>query len=117
MGVYFLVSSLIILILTIFGLSLEIITCIWYYLGVDISNFIYMLVAKITSSYYMIWSGLFLVYLMRICDINSKKIRIFEILLITFFAIILILPVSFSQINNTIIRQGLSRSEERRVGK
>ena len=133
MGVYFSVSSLIIiciltymffskkriknvetktygriLILTIFGLSLEIITCIWYYLGVDISNFIYMLVAKITSSYYMIWSGLFLIYLMRICDISSKKIKLFEIFLITFFAIILILPVSFSEINNTIIPQGLS---------
>ena len=133
MGVYFSISSLIIicilsymffskkriknvetktygkiLILTIFGLTLEIVTCIWYNLGADINSFIYMLAAKITSSYYMIWSGLFLVYLMRICNINDKKIKAFEVILFIFFAVILVLPVSFNEINNSIIPQGLS---------
>ena len=61
----------IILVLTIIGLTLEIVTCIWFVNGVDINSIFYKFASKLTSSYYMLWSGLFVIYIMNIC--NAKK--------------------------------------------
>lgn len=61
----------IILVLIIIGLTLEIVTCIWFVNGVDINSIFYKFASKLTSSYYMLWSGLFVIYIMNIC--NAKK--------------------------------------------
>lgn len=84
-----------ILILTIIGLILEILTCIWYVNGIDINSIFYKFVSKLTSSYYMLWSGLFVIYIMNIC--NAKKIYKQSFLFLYFIAFIaiLLLPISY----------------------
>ena len=85
----------IILVLTIIGLTLEIVTCIWFVNGVDINSIFYKFASKLTSSYYMLWSGLFVIYIMNIC--NAKKIykqSFLYLYFITFIAILL-LPISY----------------------
>ena len=85
-----------ILILTIIGLTLEIVTCIWFVNGVDINSVFYKFASKLTSSYYMLWSGLFVIYIMNIC--NAKKIYKQSFLYLYFIAFIaiLLLPISYN---------------------
>lgn len=83
-----------ILFLTLFGLFLEVATCIWYVAGVSLDNIIYQFVSKLTSSYYMVWSSLFVNYLMNICNVNKNFKKGFNILNILCFIAILILPIS-----------------------
>ena len=84
-----------ILILTIIGLILEILTCIWYVNGIDINSIFYKFASKLTSSYFMLWSGLFVIYIMNIC--NAKKIYKQSFLFLYFIAFIaiLLLPISY----------------------
>lgn len=84
-----------ILFLTLFGLFLEVATCIWYVAGVSLDNIIYQFVSKLTSSYYMVWSSLFVNYLMNICNVNKNFKKGFNILNILCFIAILILPISY----------------------
>ena len=74
-----------ILIVTIIGLSLEIITCLWFNNGADLNSIIYKFVSKLTSSYYAIWSGLFVIYLMNICGVSKKLKILLKILLMEMF--------------------------------
>ena len=85
-----------ILILTIIGLTLEIVTCIWFVNGADINSVFYKFASKLTSSYYMLWSGLFGIYIMNIC--NAKKIYKQSFLYLYFIAFIaiLLLPISYN---------------------
>ena len=83
------------LFLTLFGLFLEVATCIWFVLGVSLDNIFYQLASKLTSSYYMIWSSLFVNYLMNICNINKKVKKVFNITNIFAFVAILLLPISY----------------------
>lgn len=85
-----------ILILTIIGLILEIVTCLWYVNGVDINSVFYKFVSKLTSSYYMLWSGLFVMYMMNICNENKLIKKIFLGLYFITFIIILLLPISYN---------------------
>ena len=84
-----------ILFLTLFGLFLEVATCIWYVAGVSLDNIIYQFVSKLTSSYYMVWSSLFVNYLMNICNVNKNFKKGFNIFNIICFIAILILPISY----------------------
>lgn len=84
-----------ILFLTLFGLFLEVATCIWYVAGVSLDNIIYQFVSKLTSSYYMVWSSLFVNYLMNICNVNKNFKKGFNILNVLCFIAILILPISY----------------------
>ncbi|MBO5095283.1 MAG: response regulator [Bacilli bacterium] len=84
-----------ILFLTLFGLFLEVATCIWYVAGVSLDNIIYQFVSKLTSSYYMVWSSLFVNYLMNICNVNKNFKKGFNIFNILCFIAILVLPISY----------------------
>lgn len=84
-----------ILFLTLIGLFLEVATCIWYVAGVSLDNIIYQFVSKLTSSYYMVWSSLFVNYLMNICNVNKNFKKGFNILNVLCFIAILILPISY----------------------
>ena len=84
-----------ILFLTLIGLFLEIATCIWYVAGVSLNNIMYQFVSKLTSSYYMVWSSLFVNYLMNICNVNKNFKKGFNIFNILCFIAILILPISY----------------------
>ncbi|MBQ3475181.1 MAG: response regulator [Bacilli bacterium] len=84
-----------ILFLTLFGLFLEVATCVWYVAGVSLDNIIYQFVSKLTSSYYMVWSSLFVNYLMNICNVNKNFKKGFNIFNILCFIAILVLPISY----------------------
>lgn len=96
------------LIVTIIGLSLEIITCVWFNNGVDLNSIVYKLVSKLTSSYYGVWSGLFVIYMMNIC--NAKKVvkNFFVFLLVCVFSLIIILPISYDVSNRGVLPVGPS---------
>lgn len=96
------------LIVTIIGLSLEIITCVWFNNGVDLNSIVYKLVSKLTSSYYVVWSGLFVIYMMNIC--NAKKVvkNFFVFLLVCVFSLIIILPTSYDVSNRGVLPVGPS---------
>ena len=96
------------LIVTIIGLSLEIITCVWFNNGVDLNSIVYKLVSKLTSSYYVVWSGLFVIYMMNIC--NAKKVvkNFFVFLLVCVFSLIIILPISYDASNRGVLPVGPS---------
>ncbi len=85
----------IILVLTIIGLTLEIVTCIWYVNGVDINSVFYKFVSKLTSSYFMLWSGLFVIYIMNICNAKNIYKKLFLYLYFITFISILLLPISY----------------------
>ena len=128
MGVYFSISSFIILIifsiiffkkekiknietniygkmliLTMFGLFLEIITCIWYNFGGSEQNFLYQLISKITISYYFIWSGLFFLYLYNVCVYNLKYNKFFYLILTLLFLLSIVLPIEYIHISSSVI--------------
>lgn len=96
------------LIVTIIGLSLEIIACVWFNNGVDLNSIVYKLVSKLTSSYYVVWSGLFVIYMMNIC--NAKKVvkNFFVFLLVCVFSLIIILPISYDVSNRGVLPVGPS---------
>ena len=85
-----------ILFLTLFGLFMEVATCIWFVTGVSLDNVLYQFASKLTSSYYMMWSGLFVNYLIDICNINKTFKKGFNIFNIIGFVAILILPISYN---------------------
>lgn len=96
------------LIVTIIGLSLEIITCVWFNNGADLNSIIYKLISKITSSYYVVWSGLFVIYMINICNAKKYVKKIFISLLTCVFLLILILPISYDVSNRGVLPVGPS---------
>ena len=96
------------LIVTIIGLSLEIITCVWFNNGVDLNSIVYKLVSKLTSSYYVVWSGLFVIYMMNICNAKKGVKNFFVFLLVCVFSLIIILPISYDVSNRGVLPVGLS---------
>ena len=84
-----------ILFLTLFGLFMEIATCIWYVLDADLDNIFYQFASKLTSSYYMLWSSLFVNYLINICNVDKNFKKGFNIFNLICFILILILPIAY----------------------
>ena len=96
------------LIVTMIGLSLEVLTCIWFNGGADLNGFIYQFFSKLTSSYYVVWSGLFVIYMMGICNVKRSIKKTFLILLTIIFSLILILPISYDVSNRGVLPIGPS---------
>ena len=96
------------LIVTIIGLSLEIITCVWFNNGANLNSIFYKLVSKLTSSYYVVWSGLFVIYMINICNSKKHIKNIFVFLLACVFSLILILPISYDVSNRGVLPVGPS---------
>ena len=95
------------LFLTLFGLFLEIITCIWYVLGARLDNFGYKFVSKITSSYYMLWGSLIVNYLMNICNIKQNFKKVFNYYNLISFLLIMLFPISYKINGNIIVPIGM----------
>ena len=133
MGVYFSVSSLIILIIfairyfskekvknsetkiyskllivTMAGLFLEIFTCILFKVGFDINSIFYKFFSKLTFVYYIVWGILFFNYLVNICCYSDKKQKIINLVMIIICIVDLLLPVEFMNVKDSIIPQGIA---------
>ena len=94
------------LFLTLFGLFLEVATCIWFVLGARLDSIAYQFISKLTSSYYILWSGLFVNYLISICNVNKKFKIGFNIFNLIAFILILILPISYNTVKMGVLPIG-----------
>lgn len=95
-----------ILISTLIGLSLEVGTYFWFINGVSLDNVLYKFASKLTASNYMIWSGLFVMYIMNICGAKKLTKRIFNYFYLFSFILILILPISYIIQTNSVMPTG-----------
>lgn len=95
------------LILTIIGLFLEVATCVWYICGVNLNNVFYQIASKLTISYYMIWTGVFAIYVMSICNVKKELIKAANYIYLACFLIIMLLPISYIVNENSVIPSGL----------
>ena len=91
------------LLVTIAGLILEIVTCFWYQDGGDIESFIYQFASKLTASYYMVWSFLLCSYSLNVCSYDEKKLKIFNWSFIFIYILALILPIEYTTLKNSIV--------------
>ena len=140
MGLYFSISALIIIILftynflskervnnietkiykyllflTIFGLSMDITTCVLYRAGVDINSLWYSLGSKLVFVYFVLWLLLFSYYIKCISLPNTETYKskmmntfyLFALFLIFIVPFILILPVDFKLDGDVIVPNGL----------
>lgn len=103
------------LFLTIFGLSMDITTCILFKVGVDINSFWYSMGSKLVFVYFVLWLLLFAYYIKCISlpnrgNYKSKMMSTFYyfVLCLAFVVpFILILPVNFKLEGNVIIPNGI----------
>ena len=133
MGVYFSISSLLfiliigivfilkdkiktdetrlykrILIVTILGLLLEISSAYLFKMGYDYNSGLFRMYAKITASYYTIWSYFFVSYMMCICNVNKTKWYALTFVSIILYFTLLSLPIEFIHNGDTIVPIGFS---------
>lgn len=102
------------LLLTIFGLSMDITTCLLYKYGYDINGLMYSLASKFVFVYFVLWLLLFSYYIKCISLPNSENYKskmmntfyTFALFLIFTVPFILILPINFDVLDNVIIPKG-----------
>ena len=102
------------LLLTIFGLSMDITTCILYKYGYDINGLMYSIASKFVFVYFVLWLLLFSYYIKCISLPNSENYKskmmntfyTFALFLIFTVPFILILPINFDVLDNVIIPKG-----------
>ena len=102
------------LLLTIFGLSMDITTCLLYKYGYDINGLMYSLASKFVFVYFVLWLLLFSYYIKCISLPNSENYKskmmntfyTFALFLIFTVPFILILPINFDVLENVIIPKG-----------
>ena len=87
---------------------LEIITAIWFNLGLDIDTVAYKLLAKTVPICYVVLNSLFCRYLISICKKEKAKYKILNISLALTIILILILPIKFINNGNDIFPSGLA---------
>lgn len=103
------------LFLTIFGLSMDITTCILFKAGVDINSFWYSMGSKLVFVYFVLWLLLFAYYIKCISlpnrgNYKSKMMSTFYyfVLCLAFIVpFIIILPVNFKLEGDVIIPNGI----------
>ena len=93
--------------LTLIGLFLEIVTCVWYMYGVDLGNVFYQIASKLTISYYMLWTGMFAIYVMSICNVKKEFIKAAVYIYAVCFLVIMFLPISYIVNEDSVIPSGL----------
>ncbi len=104
------------LLITILGLILDIITCILYNMGVDTSTFGYTITSKFVFVYFVLWTMLFSFYISSIClkkDKNYLKnikdsFMHYSIAFCIIMFFILALPVNYQNVDNVIVPNGIS---------
>ena len=102
------------LLLTIFGLSMDITTCLLYKYGYDINGLMYSIASKFVFVYFVLWLLLFSYYIKCISLPNSENYKskmmntfyTFALFLIFTVPFILILPINFDVLDNVIIPKG-----------
>lgn len=103
------------LFLTIFGLSMDITTCILFKAGVDINSFWYSMGSKLVFVYFVLWLLLFAYYIKCISlpnrgNYKSKMMSTFYyfVLCLAFIVpFIIILPVNFKLEGDVVIPNGI----------
>ena len=96
------------LVVTLLGLFLEVLTCILVVIGMPIETVLYRFLSKLTASYYAVWSCLFFNYLLNVCNYKEKRNKKFDIMNLLIVLMILVLPINFVITNSIITPQGLS---------
>lgn len=104
------------LFLTLFGLSMDITTCVLYRMGININGFLYALGSKLIFVYFVLWLLLFAYYIKCISLPSSENYKskmmntfyMFALFLIFIVPFILILPVDFKLEGDVIVPNGLS---------
>ena len=81
------------LFLTLVGLFLEITSCLWHVLGASFDDIIYQVLSRLLFTYYMFWGNLFLNYLINICNVKKILKIIINVLSLACLILILILPM------------------------
>lgn len=102
----------ILLIITFVGTLLDIIGYALYKTGINPSNIIYTSIAKGMLVYFILWAGMFFEYAYEVADKKIFKMpkKKFLLTITTLAILVIVLPIKFNQINNTIIPAGLSVS-------
>lgn len=103
------------LFLTLFGLSMDITTCVLYRMGININGFLYALGSKLVFVYFVLWLLLFAYYIKCISLPSSENYKskmmntfyMFALFLIFIVPFILILPVDFKLEGDVIVPNGL----------
>lgn len=103
------------LFLTLFGLSMDITTCVLYRMGININSFLYALGSKLIFVYFVLWLLLFAYYIKCISLPSSENYKskmmntfyLFALFLIFVVPFILILPVDFKLEGDVIVPNGL----------
>ena len=103
------------LFLTLFGLSMDITTCVLYRMGININGFLYALGSKLVFVYFVLWLLLFAYYIKCISLPSSENYKskmmntfyMFALFLIFVVPFILILPVDFKLEGDVIVPHGL----------
>lgn len=103
------------LFLTLFGLSMDITTCVLYRMGININSFLYALGSKLVFVYFVLWLLLFAYYIKCISLPSSENYKskmmntfyMFALFLIFVVPFILILPVDFKLEGDVIVPHGL----------
>lgn len=103
------------LFLTLFGLSMDITTCVLYRMGININSFLYALGSKLVFVYFVLWLLLFAYYIKCISLPSSENYKskmmntfyMFALFLIFVVLFILILPIEFKLEGDVIVPHGL----------
>ena len=103
------------LFLTLFGLSMDITTCVLYRMGININSFLYALGSKLVFVYFVLWLLLFAYYIKCISLPSSENYKskmmntfyMFALFLIFVVPFILILPIEFKLEDDVIVPHGL----------
>lgn len=103
------------LFLTLFGLSMDITTCVLYRVGININSFLYALGSKLVFVYFVLWLLLFAYYIKCISLPSSENYKskmmntfyMFALFLIFVVPFILILPIDFILEGDVIVPNGL----------
>lgn len=103
------------LLTTILGLTLDIITCVLFNIGVDTSSFGYTITSKFVFVYFVLWTMLFSYYISSIClkkDKNYLKnikdsFMHYSIAFCIIMFFILALPVDYQNVDNVIVPNGM----------
>lgn len=103
------------LLTTILGLILDIITCALYNIGTDTSTFGYTITSKFVFVYFVLWTMLFSYYISSICLKKDKNYLInikdsflhYSIAFCVIMFFILALPVDYQNIDNVIVPKGM----------
>ncbi|MBR6690895.1 MAG: response regulator [Bacilli bacterium] len=96
------------LLITMFGLTLEISTAIMYNVGVDINNIFYQILSKMVFCYYLVWSYFFAKYIITVSNPKSKTKNFILILTILSSILVMISPISYIERGNVIMPDGVS---------